>query len=146
VLGGGDGQHRAGEPLGEAVEGPCPLDFAQRRRGGQVETELHPRVGGVDALATRAGGPGELFDQLVRGHREATGSTGARWHVQVLHTISVPYFGGIRRWYIRHMPAQLLRSRALSDVPSTLLDVTVLGYDDQLVEVEAVAAITDGEA
>lgn len=32
------------------------------------------------------------------------------------------------------------------DVPSTLLGVTVLGYDDQLVEVEAVAAITDGEA
>ncbi|MBB2915334.1 enamine deaminase RidA (YjgF/YER057c/UK114 family) [Streptosporangium becharense] len=28
------------------------------------------------------------------------------------------------------------------DVPSTLLGVTVLGYDDQLVEVEAVAVIT----
>lgn len=29
------------------------------------------------------------------------------------------------------------------DVPSTLLGVTVLGYDDQLVEVEAVAAVQD---
>ena len=29
------------------------------------------------------------------------------------------------------------------DVPSTLLGVTVLGYDDQLVEVEAVAAVAD---
>lgn len=29
------------------------------------------------------------------------------------------------------------------DVPSTLLGVTVLGYDDQLVEIEAVAAVTD---
>lgn len=29
------------------------------------------------------------------------------------------------------------------DVPSTLLGVTVLGYDDQLVEVEAVAAVRD---
>ena len=29
------------------------------------------------------------------------------------------------------------------DVPSTLLGVTVLGYDDQLVEVEAVAAVLD---
>lgn len=29
------------------------------------------------------------------------------------------------------------------DVPSTLLGVTVLGYDDQLVEVEAVAAVID---
>jgi enamine deaminase RidA (YjgF/YER057c/UK114 family) len=28
------------------------------------------------------------------------------------------------------------------DVPSTLVGVTVLGYDDQLVEVEAVAAVT----
>ncbi|MGK5498424.1 RidA family protein [Streptomyces sp. URMC 125] len=29
------------------------------------------------------------------------------------------------------------------DVPSTLLGVTVLGYDDQLVEIEAVAAVPD---
>lgn len=29
------------------------------------------------------------------------------------------------------------------DVPSTLLGVTVLGYDDQLVEIEAVAAVLD---
>lgn len=29
------------------------------------------------------------------------------------------------------------------DVPSTLLGVTVLGYDRQLVEIEAVAAVTD---
>lgn len=29
------------------------------------------------------------------------------------------------------------------DVPSTLLGVTVLGYDDQLVEVEAVAVVRD---
>jgi enamine deaminase RidA (YjgF/YER057c/UK114 family) len=29
------------------------------------------------------------------------------------------------------------------DVPSTLLGVTVLGYRDQLVEIEAVAAVLD---
>jgi enamine deaminase RidA (YjgF/YER057c/UK114 family) len=29
------------------------------------------------------------------------------------------------------------------DPPSTLLGVTVLGYDDQLVEIEAVAAVRD---
>jgi enamine deaminase RidA (YjgF/YER057c/UK114 family) len=29
------------------------------------------------------------------------------------------------------------------DVPSTLMGVTVLGYDDQLVEVEAIAAVHD---
>jgi len=29
------------------------------------------------------------------------------------------------------------------DVPSTLVGVTVLGYDDQLVEIEAVAAVID---
>jgi enamine deaminase RidA (YjgF/YER057c/UK114 family) len=29
------------------------------------------------------------------------------------------------------------------DAPSTLIGVTVLGYDDQLVEVEAVAVVTD---
>lgn len=31
------------------------------------------------------------------------------------------------------------------DVPSTLMGVTVLGYDNQLVEVEAVAAVVDPE-
>lgn len=30
------------------------------------------------------------------------------------------------------------------DVPSTLMGVTVLGYKDQLVEIEAVAAVVDG--
>jgi hypothetical protein len=29
------------------------------------------------------------------------------------------------------------------DVPSTLMGVTVLGYEDQLVEIEAVAAVLD---
>lgn len=29
------------------------------------------------------------------------------------------------------------------DVPSTLMGVTVLGYDDQLVEIEAIAAVID---
>jgi enamine deaminase RidA (YjgF/YER057c/UK114 family) len=29
------------------------------------------------------------------------------------------------------------------DPPSTLLGVTVLGYDDQLIEIEAVAAVLD---
>lgn len=32
------------------------------------------------------------------------------------------------------------------DAPSTLLGVTVLGYDDQLVEIEAVAALPSGRA
>ncbi|WP_439691896.1 RidA family protein [Curtobacterium sp. SP.BCo] len=32
------------------------------------------------------------------------------------------------------------------DVPSTLLGVTVLGYDDQLVEVEGIAAVADPAA
>lgn len=31
------------------------------------------------------------------------------------------------------------------DVPSTLMGVTVLGYTDQLVEIEAVAAVIDGQ-
>jgi enamine deaminase RidA (YjgF/YER057c/UK114 family) len=32
------------------------------------------------------------------------------------------------------------------DAPSTLFGVTVLGYDDQLVEIEAVAAVLDERA
>jgi enamine deaminase RidA (YjgF/YER057c/UK114 family) len=34
-------------------------------------------------------------------------------------------------------------SMGAHDVPSTLLGVTVLGYSDQLVEIEAVAAVID---
>jgi hypothetical protein len=33
--------------------------------------------------------------------------------------------------------------QAVHDVPSTLMGVTVLGYTDQLVEIEAVAAVVD---
>lgn len=32
------------------------------------------------------------------------------------------------------------------DVPSTLIGVTVLGYDDQLVEIEAIAAVASGRS
>lgn len=32
------------------------------------------------------------------------------------------------------------------DVPSTLMGVTVLGYDDQLVEIEAIAAVASGRS
>lgn len=46
---------------------------------------------------------------------------------------------------------RLIRSDSLGshDVPSTLLGVAALGYDDQLVEIEAVAAVAadlDGPA
>ncbi|MDQ0725093.1 hypothetical protein QFZ21_000093 [Microbacterium sp. W4I20] len=49
---------------------------------------------------------------------------------------------------------QLIRSTSLADapyaydndVPSTLMGVTVLGYDDQLVEIEAIAAVASGRS
>lgn len=91
VLGGADGEHGAREPAGELIEGTCALRVAQRRRRGQVERELHPGVRGVDALAARAGGVGELLDQLTRRHPEAAGRAGARGHVQIVHTTIVPH-------------------------------------------------------
>lgn len=97
VLRGADGEHRARESPGEAVEDEFALGVAQRRRRAQVEGELHPRVGGVDALAAGSRGMGELLDQLSRRHPEAAGCAGARRHVQVVHPMIVSHLRRGRR-------------------------------------------------
>lgn len=66
------------------------MDVTQCRCRTQIETELHTRIGGVDALTARAGGAGELLEQLSRRHRESAGCARAPGHVQVIHAISLP--------------------------------------------------------
>lgn len=97
--------------------GACPLDAAGKTVAvGDVAGQTEQVMANLVA-ALRAAGAG-LTDVVRTTVYVATTDRGdlvAAWDV-------------VRRWFGGH------------DVPSTLLGVTVLGYRDQLVEVEAVAA------
>lgn len=98
--------------------GACPLDAAGETVAvGDVAGQAEQVMANLVA-ALRAAGAG-LTDVVRTTVYVATTDRGdlvAAWDV-------------VRRWFGGH------------DVPSTLLGVTVLGYRDQLVEVEAVAAL-----
>src|SRR5690606_31007705 len=85
VLSRSDGEHRAGKPLGKSGQYPSTLNIAQRRRCGDIEAELNPRVGGVHALAARARSMGELLDQVSCGYAQSVRRTRPWWHVQIVH-------------------------------------------------------------
>src|SRR5699024_3639770 len=89
LLGRGDGEDSAGEPVGQLGEHALSLHLVERDRGGQVQAELDPGIGGVDSLPAGAGGVGELFVQLRDGHPQAAGRAGARCHAQIVHAPSV---------------------------------------------------------
>ena len=62
--------------------------------GELVEQFSHasgPGGQGVNTTDSRAGGVGELIEQLTRRHPEAAGRAGARGHVQIVHTTIVPH-------------------------------------------------------
>src|SRR6185436_17722204 len=63
---------------------PCPLRIGERRGRRDVVLELDPAVGRVDRLATRAGRPGEAFDQLRGRDHEPVRKAGPGGHCQVL--------------------------------------------------------------
>lgn len=90
MLSGVDRDHAAGESRGQASEDTGALCIAERRSGGQIETELHARVARVDALTARSGRMGEPFDQLTRWHSDPLGRTRARRNEQVGHVLSLP--------------------------------------------------------
>ncbi|MGP3910051.1 RidA family protein [Nonomuraea sp. 10N515B] len=102
--------------------GACPLD--------------------ADGTTVAVGDVAGQTHQVMRNLVTALGSAGAALTDVVKTTV---YVASSRRddlveaWkvYRDHMGAH--------DVPSTLLGITVLGYPDQLVEVEAVALITSPE-
>src|SRR5829696_2054832 len=63
-LAGHHGQLVAGQPVAEPAAQPGQ-QVGRQRRTAEVPDQLDPRVGGVDALPARAGGPGEALGQLV---------------------------------------------------------------------------------
>jgi enamine deaminase RidA (YjgF/YER057c/UK114 family) len=101
------------------VAGACPLD--------------------VEGKTVAVGDYAEQTHQVMRNLVTALDAAGASLTDVVKTTVYVASSKQddlVRAWevYRDYMGAH--------DVPSTLLGVTVLGYDDQLVEVEAVAVIT----
>ena len=78
---------------------------------------------------------GELGDSLSWDGRERT-STGIDVDGEVDRRIAIMDAVGVAWAVVREAFGE-------HDVPSTLLGVTVLGYEDQLVEIEAIAAVVD---
>src|SRR5690606_8614341 len=74
----------------ETFEHAGTLDLVQGRGGGEVQAQLHPRVGGVHSLTARPGGMGELLDQLCGGDAQAAGCARSRGHEQVVHAPGLP--------------------------------------------------------
>lgn len=102
------------------LAGACPLDPAGRTVGvGDYEAQAHAVVGNLTQALTDAGA--NLRD--VVSTRVLVASCDQTDLVRVWDVVRAA-FGD-------------------HDVPSTLMGVTVLGYPDQLVEVEAVAAVSD---
>ncbi len=58
------------QPAGQALDQPLPLGVGQAGELERRDRQLHPRVGGVDALAARARRAGEPPVQRGRGHDE----------------------------------------------------------------------------
>jgi enamine deaminase RidA (YjgF/YER057c/UK114 family) len=100
--------------------GACPLDAAGNTVAiGDVEGQAEQVMANLEVALREAGV--ELRDVVKSTVYVATQRQEdllAAWEV-------------VRRWFCDH------------DAPSTLLGVSVLGYNDQLVEVEAIAALRE---
>jgi len=67
MLGGGHDEDAVGEPVAESRDRPLAQERRDRGTGGDVERELNPAVGGVDALTTWPARPREPPTQLTGG-------------------------------------------------------------------------------
>src|SRR5699024_1467037 len=90
VLGGGDAEDCTREGGGQPVECHGALALGQCGRRGQIEAQLHPRVGSVDALAAGTRGAGEPFDEFGCRDQESVRKPGAGRHAEIVHVSSVP--------------------------------------------------------
>lgn len=77
-------------------------------------------------------------EQVMANLRTALAAAGAHWTDVVKTTV---YVASQRREDLHAAWAVVSRHFGNHDVPSTLLGVSVLGYPDQLVEVEAIAVL-----
>lgn len=104
------------------VAGACPLDAAGATVAvGDYAGQAHQVMRN---LATALEGAGAALTDIVK---------------TTVYVASTRQQDLVTAWHVyREYMGQ-------HDVPSTLLGVTVLGYDDQLVEVEAVAVLPPGK-
>lgn len=84
-----DREDGAGEPARQHREKTSTQGFVERRGVGQIEAQLHPRVGSVHPLPAGTGRMREAFDEVGSGHREAAWHPGTRANVQIVHDSSV---------------------------------------------------------
>ena len=98
--------------------GACPLDAVGNTVAlGDVAGQAEQVMANLQVALREAGAElGDVVKSTVYVATQRQEDLLAAWEV-------------VRRWFGEH------------DAPSTLLGVTVLGYNDQLVEVEAVAAL-----
>ncbi|MGH8347177.1 MAG: RidA family protein [Pseudomonas sp.] len=95
-------------------------------------------VGEECSLRLRRGGARRLAERLMTNLRVALQSAGADLPDVVKTTV---YVASQRRENLLAAWGVVRRHFGDHDAPSTLLGVAVLGYRDQLVEVEAIAAL-----
>ena len=100
--------------------GACPLDADGNTVAiGDVAGQAEQVMANLQVALREAGAElGDVVKSTVYVATQRQGDLLAAWEV-------------VHRWFGEH------------DAPSTLLGVAVLGYDDQLVEVEAIAALRD---
>jgi len=70
---GGNGEHAVNEPIVQPSEHPVAKGWRYRRAVHDIERQLDPAVGGVDALAAGAARTGEPPPQFVHRHGDARG-------------------------------------------------------------------------
>lgn len=85
MLGDGNREERSRQAIPENRQGTLALLVIQRDCRSEIQAELHARVRRIDALATRARGVGEAFDQLPRGHDKAARAAGPGRYAQIVH-------------------------------------------------------------
>ncbi|MDT7729141.1 MAG: hypothetical protein QOI21_5717 [Actinomycetota bacterium] len=78
MLAGRDRHHTINEPRREPFHQPFPQIRGDRRRSGDIERQLDPRIRGVHPLTTRAGRPGESLSQFSERDRQAPGDDKVR--------------------------------------------------------------------
>lgn len=105
------------------LAGSCPLDDDGTTRGvGDVAAQARTCVANMEvALADAGASLQDVISTRVLVASSEQADLVAAWDV-------------VRESFADH------------DVPSTLMGVTVLGYDNQLVEIEAIAAVLDPPA
>lgn len=89
MFSGADGQHRTHQAPAETIDDSVALGGSQRGCGGDVEAQLHARIGRVHTLTAGPGSTGEELDELTGRDDKASGRTGPRQHTQIVHAPSL---------------------------------------------------------